>query len=246
MFLVLGAVFFLQYARTSPTGIPDYAPTLFVLIGSVVYLVSVLLGRVTGRYSPEYSRPFRAQGWTVDVAGDYTGRLPEHLFDISELAGQYRKPLFVATQPERLTDIRCVIGNVMTKVNALEEQGHTERSDPFVSAVITLSDSIDGWVNVRPTPLLEKIVGGDVALESIEFNRLFGVHGSVAKTVFLAMAPNLMAWYQDLQPRPWLHIEENEAALTFPRLLNDDEVSRLPSMLYDFKKLIEHSGVLKR
>lgn len=213
-------------------------------LGVVLIIISLWLTKPTSTYSVDYSRPWREQGWDVSVAGDASGATPLHVLDVSEIVGQRFKPLYTAVSTAH-PDIKVVIGNVVMPLGWTGDTGVIRNATPVVIGLHTLAGSIPGWINVRPTPIMEKMIRKEITLESIEFNKIFDVQGTAARLAFAVLPPDLMSWYMDLDQSVWLHLEGNQVCLVLPRLIRANEVPEFINHLESLGSMIQRGSTLE-
>lgn len=219
--------------------------TIAGVIGLIGLVGTLMTGKPTTVYSPEYSSVFREVGWDVEVAGAVLGKIPSHALNVSGLAEQQFKPLYRAQQVST-PDVWFVIGNVLTPVTTTEGSGILSQAQPVIIGLTRMTKSLPGWATIRPLQRLEKRLQHEVSVESREFNRLFDVHGTSARMVFQILPPDLMSWLLDNPLRPWVAIEANFISVTIPRLITAAEVTILVEQIKHIRLSIEKSGILEQ
>jgi len=224
-----------------------YGIILFTTV--ILYLLYVVfrffLAPPAVKYPPEMTASFLQLGWPVELVMEHRVKVPIHLFtEISKLASQELKLLYQIQLPTQTGPGQIVIAHVVTPTESgsvLARPAH--HASPVSMVLLTRPKAIIGWIRVQPTQLLENMLGKDIDLESVEFNKLFDIRGSDKRQVWQSLGPDLMSWYQGLPRGCWLHLEDNQAVLVFTRYLTSEDLKTLPTSIQQLRRMIERSGI---
>ena len=172
-----------------------------------IVLVLVILG-FTLLY-PKFSRKneklleqaLTESGWNVTLEADPIETLVPHLIDTG-----------VISSPGIETDFQAskMFGNqaiTILGVRVIYRSRRSERIMPLTVALSMLPGSVAGWAKLRPNNSFFSGVSGDIAMESVEFNKQVDVRAKPKELAFAIFTPDMMSYYLDITDKPWWHVE---------------------------------------